>query len=295
MSQWIVSLHDSGNIRKMKDAGADEILLAVPFFSLRPAHVFALEELASLTDAIHACGLRAAVNCTRLFMEEDLPALRAFLRELKELQVDTVYFADEGVLFEAARLDMADRLVYQPDTLISNANDVRFYREQGCQAVALSREITLEEIASIASRQDGCEVLVHGRFSIMHSRRRLLSSYFSFLGRDMEVEGRQDLTLREATREAHMPIIEDDGGTHVFSEYTLQSYAQIRTLAEAGVARFRIDSIFHDDAWTLCALRDYHQILTGEVCASDVLTQRQNDENEHYSEGFYYTKTTLVK
>lgn len=42
MSQWIVSLHDSGNIRKMKDAGADEILLAVPFFSLRPAHVFAL-------------------------------------------------------------------------------------------------------------------------------------------------------------------------------------------------------------------------------------------------------------
>ena len=130
MSQWIVSLHDSGNIRKMKDAGADEILLAVPFFSLRPAHVFALEELASLTDAIHACGLRAAVNCTRLFMEEDLPALRAFLRELKELQVDTVYFADEGVLFEAARLDMADRLVYQPDTLISNANDVRFYREQ---------------------------------------------------------------------------------------------------------------------------------------------------------------------
>ena len=90
MSQWIVSLHDSGSIRKMKDAGADEILLAVPFFSLRPAHVFALEELASLTDAIHACGLRAAVNCTRLFMEEDLPALRAFLRELKELQVDTL-------------------------------------------------------------------------------------------------------------------------------------------------------------------------------------------------------------
>ena len=83
MSQWIVSLHDSGSIRKMKDAGADEILLAVPFFSLRPAHVFALEELASLTDAIHACGLRAAVNCTRLFMEEDLLALRAFLRELK--------------------------------------------------------------------------------------------------------------------------------------------------------------------------------------------------------------------
>ena len=262
MSQWIVSLHDSGNIRKMKDAGADEILLAVPFFSLRPAHVFALEELASLTDAIHACGLRTAVNCTRLFMEEDLPALRAFLRELKELQVDTVYFADEGVLFEAARLDMADRLVYQPDTLISNANDVRFYREQGCQAVALSREITLEEIASIASR---------------------------------EVEGRQDLTLREATREAHMPIIEDEGGTHVFSEYTLQSYAQIRTLAEAGVARFRIDSIFHDDDWALCALRDYHQILGGEACASDVLTQRQKDENEHYSEGFYYTKTTLVK
>lgn len=156
------------------------------------------------------------------------------------------------MLYEAIQLGMQDRLVYQPDTLITNSADAAFYRAQGCQGVSLAREITLEEICAIASRCSGVEMLVHGRFSIMHSRRQLLHSYFAFLKRpDDDPHGRRDLSLKEETREAHMPIIEDEGGTHVFSEYTLQSFAQIRTLVESGVSRLRIDSIFRDDDWSV--------------------------------------------
>ena len=297
MTQWIVTLCEQDAIVKLKEAGADELLVSVPFFSLRAARVFSCDQLAELSAKIHDAGMRIAVNCTRFFMEDELEQLRSFLRLLKEIDADTVYFADEGVLYEAIQLGMQDRLVYQPDTLITNSADAAFYRAQGCQGVSLAREITLEEICAIASRCSGVEMLVHGRFSIMHSRRQLLHSYFAFLKRpDDDPHGCRDLSLKEETREAHMPIIEDEGGTHVFSEYTLQSFAQIRTLVESGVSRLRIDSIFRDDDWSVRSLSDYQSVLAGRLSPQEAIERwDREDPSGCYGEGFYYTKTSLVK
>ena len=56
------------------------------------------------------------VLVNRIFVEEELERLRDFLKLLKELDVEGIYYGDEGVLYEAARLDMKDRLIYNPDT-----------------------------------------------------------------------------------------------------------------------------------------------------------------------------------
>ena len=228
-------------------------------------------------------------------MEDELPDLRRFLTILKDANADTIYFADEGVLMEAMQIGIADRLVYQPDTLMTNSMDASFYLAQGCKAVSMAREITLEEIERIAEKRSEIEVLIHGRFSIMHSRRMLLTNYFSFLGKKHDIRGKRNLALREATREALMPIVEDEAGTHVFSEYTQQSFAQIADLSSAGVERFRIDSIFHDDDWSVQALQDYHAVLKHPEKAQAVIEKWKKDTDSNYSEGFYYTKTTLVK
>ena len=68
MSKWVVTLHEKKSIKQLKDAGADEILLSVPFFSLRGAHLFAIEELQDIINEIHSRGLLAAINCTRFFL-----------------------------------------------------------------------------------------------------------------------------------------------------------------------------------------------------------------------------------
>ncbi len=295
MSKWIVTLHDAKSIRDLKAAGADELLLSLPFFSLRGAHLFAENELKSLIDDIHAQGLSVAINCTRLFMEDELEELRRFLRLLLAWNVDHIYFADEGVLYEGLQLGMEQCFIYQPDTLITNAKDVAFYLKNGCAAVSLSREITLQEIKQIAKQTTGCELLVHGRFSIMHSRRFLLSNYFNFINKEVPPTDQGDLALQEATRLSRMPIIEDESGTHVFSEYTLQSIAQIKELKESGIQRFRIDSIFHDDAWAIAALQCYREVLDGKSLAQEISARWNTQQEEAYSEGFYYTKTTLVK
>ena len=69
MSQWIVTLNDEDSVRDLKEAGADELLVSVPFFFFFFAHIFPLEQLQTLSRKIHAAGAKLAVNCTRFFME----------------------------------------------------------------------------------------------------------------------------------------------------------------------------------------------------------------------------------
>ncbi|MFR9255141.1 MAG: hypothetical protein ACLVJ6_06265 [Merdibacter sp.] len=76
MTQWIVTLCEQDAIVKLKEAGADELLVSVPFFSLRAARVFSCDQLAELSAKIHDAGMRIAVNCTRFFMEDELEQLR---------------------------------------------------------------------------------------------------------------------------------------------------------------------------------------------------------------------------
>ena len=49
MTQWIVTLCEQDAIVKLKEAGADELLVSVPFFSLRAARVFSCDQLADLS------------------------------------------------------------------------------------------------------------------------------------------------------------------------------------------------------------------------------------------------------
>ena len=49
--------------------------------------------------------------------------------------------------------------------------------------------------------------------NMMHSKRKLLSAYMEFLGKEEAVTDNHQLYLMEETRDDHMPIVEDALGT----------------------------------------------------------------------------------
>ena len=75
--------------------------------------------------------------------------------------------------------EMPIHLSVQANTV--NAAAVRFWKSAGISRVILSRELSLDEIASI--RQDcpdtELEVFIHGALCIAYSGRCLLSGYFN--------------------------------------------------------------------------------------------------------------------
>lgn len=296
MLDFIATPFEMEDLHKLKEAGADSVVISTPFFSVRGAGYFERETLPQVKTICEQLGLRMLVMVNRFFTEEELPQLREFLKECKTLQVDGIYYGDECVLYEAQKLNLVDRLIYHPDTLITNHADVNFYLNEGISMVSISKEITKEEICEIARQAQGdIEIMIHGRVNMMHSKRNLISNYLKFIGKDVDIKGKRSLYIMEETREEHMPIMEDEFGTHVFSGYTLASFLELKDFIDAGIHHMRIDGIFHDIDYVCEALRLYHDILDGKDASHIDAMYREKYKEDHVTSGFYYTKTSKGK
>lgn len=297
MPEFIVTPFALEDLSVLHKAGADSVVIAVPFFSTRGAAYFTVEELPRIKEECMHIGLRMYVFVNRLFVEEELVQLRVFLKILKEIDVDGIYYGDEGVLYEADALGLKDKLIYNPDTLITNKKDVQYYLDEGIAMVSISKEITLEEICHIASNVHGaCEVQLHGRLNMLHSKRMLVSHYMEFIGKDVEVKHQKDMYIVEATREERMPILEDEMGTHVFTGFTLSSFDEIKDLVVSGVKAFRIDGIFYDVSYICEVLSLYKDILAGKRNGRETYVAFcKKYPEDNVTRGFYYTKTSKAK
>ena len=253
---FIVTIHDVKNIQKLKEAGADAIIIGVEGFSIRQSLTIALEDVKEMVLLCHAQHLKCYVNALRFFMEDELDLLKEFLKTCKEADVDGIYYSDEGVFYEAQKQGMESLLIYQPETLITNHMDIEFYLELGIQSVSLAHECSLEEILQMTKQNKEVEILISGYFSILYSRRMLVTNYLDAI-KSNEKGHKKVLDLIESTRQDRMPIVEDDYGTHIFTEAPIQSQKELPVLKEHGLYRFRIDSIFMDDDWTIYVLNAY--------------------------------------
>lgn len=253
---FIVTIHDLKNIKKLKEAGADAIIIGVEDFSIRQSLTISLRDLKEVVLQCHALNLKLYVNALRFFMEDELNLLETFLKACKEADVDGIYYSDEGVFYEAQKQGMESLLIYQPETLITNHMDIAFYLHLGIQSVSLAHECSLEEILQMTEQNKEVEILISGYFSILYSRRMLVTNYLDAI-KSNEKGHKKVLDLIESTRQDRMPIVEDDYGTHIFSEAPIQSQKELPVLKEHGLYRFRIDSIFMDDDWTVNVLQAY--------------------------------------
>ena len=82
----------------------------------------------------------------RLYPQEDLPLLDAFLKQLQALQPEGICFADPAVARLADRYGLSSRLIYRPETLAASGRDAAWWLAQGIQAVSLSPLLTSREI-----------------------------------------------------------------------------------------------------------------------------------------------------
>ncbi|MEG1526751.1 MAG: peptidase U32 family protein [Erysipelotrichaceae bacterium] len=297
MVNLIASIFEMDDITQYKEAGAHSIIMGLPFFSVRATQVFAKAEIKEARAITLKLDMNLYVLMNRMFCEEELKQAKEMLIFLNEIKVDGIYFGDEAILQFASELNMTSRLIYNPDTLITNAMDARYYLSQGVSMVSISKEITLADMIYIGKQNPNqVEVNIHGRLNMMHSKRKLLTNYFDHLGMEYQVDGKKTLRLKEVTRNDLMPIIEDDLGTHIFSGFTLVSFEEIKQLVENGILHLRIEGLFHDANYVKEALHLYTQILNGQSDPHQIYLDYQKQyPQDHIDTGFFYQKTSLIK
>ncbi|RRC92134.1 U32 family peptidase [Erysipelotrichaceae bacterium OH741_COT-311] len=293
--ELIVTLSSKDILETLKEKKIDGVIVGEAYFANRLNHYFTKEEMLEIHLQCKQLGLKYYVLINRMIEEPDLMLLESYLKTLKTMGVDGIYYNDLAVLHLARKLEMLHLLSFNPDTLMTNKYDVNFYLQQGTNSVVISKEITLEEIIEILDYNPGkCDYIIHGRLNLSYTKRPFIKNYLKHIDSNYGVVYNQRYDLIESTRQGSMPAIENEHGTSVFTEFTLAGFKEMLQMKEK-INRFIIDDIFMSQQELFDVLDGYQAVL--QKGDPDAIFKRLSEAypDSHYHSGYMYLKTNLVR
>lgn len=279
---FLLALDSLDNLEEIYRARPDGVIVGVKGFSVRSRAHLDAEDFAKAVQEFEEHGIALFANMQAMLEEKDVEKAREALRTVLQAGAAGVYIADDGYITLADEIsenpqeNLRTKLIMQPETLLASGEDAAFYLNQSLQAAALSHELTLQEIEAAAqtiSEQNsvrsnervpgGLDVLIAGYYSWMESRRPLLLNYLRFTGDEESFQDGKVYTIQEQQRDFRLPIIQDEKGTHVFSNQPMQAARDYLAMKAAGIQRFRIDAALKGNAWGLEMLERYRALEAG--------------------------------
>ena len=279
--------------------GADAVYIGGEAFGLRAkAKNFSKEDMAEGIAFAHEHGVKVYVTVNILAHNDDLPGVREYLQELKELKPDALIIADPGI-FTYAR-EICPEIECHISTQANNTNyeTYRFWYNLGAKRVVSARELSLEEIREIRAHipEDmEIETFIHGAMCISYSGRCLLSDYLT--GRSAN-QGkcaqpcRWGYELVPQGRADSFPIAQDERGTYILNSKDLCMIDHLGELADAGVTSFKIEGRMKTAYYTAAVTNAYRRAidrleagLEPDPALKEELAKAANRE---FTTGFYF-------
>ncbi len=262
----------AGSLEVLKIAvifGADAVYIGGAAFGLRAkAKNFSREDMAEGIAFAHEHGVKVYVTVNILAHNADLPGVRVYLEELKELKPDALIIADPGV-FACAR-EICPEIECHISTQANNTNyeTCRFWYRLGAKRVVTARELSLEEIQEIRAHipEDmEIETFVHGAMCISYSGRCLLSNFLA--GRDANQGActhpcRWKYSIVEETRPGeYMPVYENERGTYIFNSRDLCMIEHMDDILNSGISSLKIEGRMKTALYVATVARTYRRAM----------------------------------
>ena len=255
---------------------------------------YSLKEIETINDYCLKENLKRYVVIDAFISEYDRVLVNDYLEFIKKLDVDGIYFTDLGIINVAGGVDLTNKLIYDPDTLLTNSLDVNFFLRQGIGTV-LARELSFDEVKDILEKNPAkCDMQVFGHLKMSYSKRQFMTNYFKYIGKEVDILNKRSIRLVEEHRNYKLPIIEDKYGTRIYSDYVLlmyKEYLELRPLLKRAIID---DTFIEKNELTLAALRDYKRVsdMNAEFLEENI-TALYN--NVSFSNGYLSNKTSKVK
>ena len=302
-------LSPAGNFEKMRAAilyGADAVYLAGSRFGMRAAaDNFTVDELRCAVAYAHERGVKVYLTLNTMPREDEYPALREYLTELSDIDIDAMIIADVGVLFLVKELlpKMEIHISTQANA-VSAAACLAWYR-LGAKRVVLARELTLEEIKAIrAAIPDDLELecFIHGSMCISYSGRCLLSNHV--IGRDANrgmcaQPCRWNYTFRAEIAEEKRPdtviTLEEMGGeTFMMASRDTCTIEHVPEFIEAGINSFKIEGRMKSAYYTAVVTNTYRMAFDSYFSGNyeynpEWYRELESVSHRDYATGYYYS------
>ena len=246
-----------------------------------------------LDMAIEECinnNIKPIIAINKIFQPSDIEIARTCINKYKSNEKIYFYASDIGICNIALDLNIQSRFIFNPETMITNSKDLEVYNSFGFDALAMSHEITLEDL--IKSYNDTKAPLFYlgfGHRLMFYSKRKLISLYSK---KNNENYLASNLYLRESTRNDFLPIIENENGTMIYRSYLISLIDSLDNLSF--LKYLYLDSLYIDPNDYFEVLKCYRAVLENEISASDVI-EIMNNLGLDIKDGFKYQDSVYQK
>lgn len=226
--------------------------------------------------------------------EDELLSLNEYFYFIEGLNVDGIYFHDLGIYTIADSYGLKNKLIYDGKSVLCNSLDSAYMLSKGIDSVLISRELTLKEIKDIVKNNDGqVDLQIFGHIRLSYSKRKFLSNYFREINREYDYLNKESLFLIEEKRDYKMPIVEDNDGTFIYSDFVVEMFEEMPELSSS-IKRGIVDTLFiNDDNKIVEVCRNYKRI--NEANAKFLKESLYHNYPDRYSKGYLYQKTNITK
>ena len=285
----LVTLRNIASIGKLLPV-VDGVIVGKHFTS---CFDLSLQEISYVNNMCKENGKSIYIMMDNFVSENEKMLLYEYLDFISTLDVSGIYFHDLGIFDAAKSYGLLNKLIYDGKTVLCNSLDTAFMLDKGIDSVLLSRELTLKEITEIADNNYGkVDIQIFGHLRMSYSKRKFLTNYFKEIDKDYDYLNSQTIRLVEEKREYQMPIVEDENGTYIYTDYIFEMFDEITDLRPF-IKRGIVDSLFIDDACIQQVCRDYRRINNENknFIKSNIFLNYPGN----YSSGYLYQKTNITK
>ncbi len=245
-----------------------------------------LEELKKLLKKHPEIKIYIALN--KMIFNQDLKVLKEVLLEIDKLNLRGILFYDLSILSLKKSLFLKTDLVWHQTHFVTNYNTCNYFYDQGCKLGILSSEITLEEMLEIKEKTK-MEFLVYvvGHSIVSHSRRKLLSNYFTY---NQKSNKNDHYRIKDKNKGDQFIIYEDQKGSSICTDQILNGSKPFLELVANGFKYFILDQHFIDDQVFLEILALYQRLIDGTTLDQEQIIAKIDHLIGNYP-GFFYQKT----
>ena len=216
-----------------------------------------------------------------LAFDRELDEIERLLRRCSEAGVDAVIVQDVGVM--ALAREVAPELPIHASTQqsISSADGAEFARERALPRVVVGRELSTQEIASVARGTSAeVEAFVHGALCISWSGQCLSS----------EAWGGRSANRGQCAQACRLPYAvvvdgQEEGLQYALSPGDLCGLDDVPELIQAGVSCFKIEGRLKDERYVAATTRAYREAIDAVWDSTDENTVTRNDLRQVFARG----------
>lgn len=236
--------------------GADAVYIGAPKFSARASAGNSIDDIKRLIHHAHQFDARVYVALNTILKDNELDMLEKMIWDLYEAGADALIIQDMGIL-----MMNLPPIPLHASTQTDNRtlSKVRFLEEAGFSQVVLARELTVDEIRTIASGTlVTLEAFIHGALCVCYSGQCYISEALS----------KRSANRGECAQYCRLPytLVDADGKEilrkkHVLSMKDLNLSSHLEELIDAGVSSLKIEGRLKDLSYVKNTVAYYRREL----------------------------------